>query len=115
MPQHFVDEGDLPPKRKYPKPKRFHVDAKKEDWETWRRIASFRYSPDAEKCYLEVLSGKYETVRLCLYLSGKLRILESQGDDPDPTGEVDPGSSVGAVLTEGGEVGEGEGNETRVG
>ena len=87
MPQHFVDEEDLPPKRKYPKPKRFHVDAKKEDWETWRRIASFRYSPDAKRCYLEVLSGEYETARLCRYLSGKLHILESQGDDLDPTEE----------------------------
>ena len=87
MPQHFVDEGDLPPKRKYPKPKRFHVDAKKEDWETWRRIASFRYNPDAEKCYLEVLSGEYETVRFCRYVEGKLKILKIQGDDTDPTEE----------------------------
>lgn len=87
MAQHFVDEGDLPPKRKYPKGKRFHVDAKKEDWATWRRLASFRYQPDAEKCYLEVLSGEYETARLCRYASGKLRILESQGDDTDPTEE----------------------------
>ena len=70
--------------------KKFHVDAKNEDWETWRRVASFRYKPDAEKCYLEVLSGEYETARLCRYLSGMLNILESQGDDLDPTGEVDP-------------------------
>ena len=56
--------------------KKFHVDAKTEEWAEWRRVASFRYKPDGEKCYLEVLTREYETVRFCRYIKGELWVLK---------------------------------------
>lgn len=67
--------------------KHFHVDANTEEWETWRRLASFRYQADGEQCF-EVLRKKYETVRFCTYNKGVLWVFKSQGNDLDPAGEV---------------------------
>ena len=86
------------------KKKHFHVDAKSAEWETWRRVASFRYKPDGKKCF-EVLKREYEKVRFCIYVKCKLFVLKIQGGDLDPTGEVEQGQQgqgerVGTVGTE---------------
>ena len=56
MPQHFVDEEDLPPKRKYPKPKRFHVRREKRGL---GNVAAHRVLP-LQSRRQKVLSGSTE-------------------------------------------------------